>query len=222
MPTSRAYTEEVTSAINIGFRCATTELQNGHSPAEWVLIHGGTFDMGSISNQNSLPIHTVSVPDFFIMKTEVTVNMFFMCVDSGNCNGSFSDPGLCSWYSVDRRMPINCVTYEQANNYCAFVGGRLPSESEWEYASTSGGQYEFPWGSNALSCELAIFNEDGLGEGCGTGYFMTTCSRESGISPDGLCDMIGNLSEWVEDCYHRDYSGAPVNGSAWTENCLEQ
>jgi formylglycine-generating enzyme required for sulfatase activity len=127
--------------------------------------------------------------------------------------------------SPDRRdHPQNGLTWEQARAYCAWTGARLPSEAEWEYAAKGPVHRVYPWGDTpAPTCanETAVFDEAGTvaGYGCGTGGTWPVGSKAAGAAWSGALDLGGNLWEWVEDCWHTDYTGAPGDGAAWTEGC---
>ena len=99
--------------------------------------------------------------------------------------------------------PVARVTWHQAHGFCKWMGGRLPTEIEWEYAARSGGRaIPFPWGKAPPSCERAIVPRRGSRHaGCDTGGTWPVCSRPDGNTRDGLCDMAGNVSEWVADCF---------------------
>jgi len=107
-------------------------------------------------------------------------------------------------------------------DYCQFIGGRLPSEAEWEYAARSGGQdITYPWGDDEATCDYAVIfsNEPGIDDpyGCGLHHEWPVCSKPAGNTAQGLCDMAGNAYELVQDYMHGDYVGAPSDGSAWEE-----
>ncbi|MCD6497198.1 MAG: formylglycine-generating enzyme family protein [Deltaproteobacteria bacterium] len=182
---------------------------------KWVLISGGTFSMGSKDGRlNERPVHDVTVPTFVLTKSEVTVTQYGLCVTAGSC----TEPGTgnpCNWSdpSYDDH-PVNCVDWKQARDFCEWAGGRLPTEAEWEYAARSGGQQgkKYPWGDEAPTtiCTYAVWNR-----GCGTGRSWPICSTPAGNTEDGLCDMAGNVWEWVADFYHQTYHDAPIDGSAW-------
>ena len=123
----------------------------------------------------------------------------------------------CNWGYEDREAhPINCVDWTQASAYCAWVGGRLPTESEWEYAARDGGKDQiYPWGDASATCEYAVMDDGG--DGCGEGRTWPVCSKPKGNTSHGLCDMSGNVWEWVQDWYHSSYTGAPTDGSAWED-----
>lgn len=187
---------------------------------EWIAITGGAFMMGSSESEwtDTYPAHQVTVSDFFINRTEVTVEQYRACVDAGVCQELVSSDE-CNWDTVDRDdHPVNCVPWHYAADFCAWAGGRLPTEAEWEYAARSQGQdVVYPWGDTAPSCEVAVMmGGEGLA-GCGLEHTWPVCSKPDGDTVQGLCDMAGNLLEWVQDRYHSNYEGAPDDGSAWVE-----
>ncbi|MCK9523668.1 MAG: formylglycine-generating enzyme family protein, partial [Proteobacteria bacterium] len=98
----------------------------------------------------------------------------------------------------------------------------LPSESEWEFASRSRGKdIDFPWGDNTPDClhatflsEEFYFNDSAV-VGCGTHYARSVCYADKGMTEQGICDMAGNVREWMQDYYHEKYSIAvPNDGTA--------
>lgn len=106
-------------------------------------------------------------------------------------------------------QPVVCVDWEQAKAFSAWVGGRLPSEAEWEYAARSGGKdQKYPWGDAEPTCERAVI------KGCGSST-APVCSKPAGNTQQGICDMTGNAMESVQDWWHETYNQAPVDGSAW-------
>lgn len=136
------------------------------------------------------------------------------CFNQGSC----FEPDLfggCYW-NMDGfdSFPMSCVGWYKASAFCQWIGGSLPSEAQWEYAARSEGKdITYPWGDEAPSCDYAVFNEGGAG--CGTGMAFEVCSKPAGNTDQGLCDMAGNLLEWVQDTHHSTYEGAPTDGSAW-------
>ena len=200
-------------------------------PADWENVPGGTFDMGSNEQTSEQPIHTVTVPPFEMWRTEVTVMQYGQCVNAGEC----SDPAagsLCNWSEGEYEdHPVNCVTWQQAVDFCEWVGGRLPSESEWEHAARSGGQdITYPWGDEEATCDYAVMDDVTHSDGCNTGRTWAVCGKSpDGDTDQGLCDMAGNVWEWVQDWFHSCYNcsqcqglggcdsstEAPDDGSAW-------
>ncbi len=194
----------------------------------WIPIPGGTFEMGNAEGEsNEQPVHTVTVSDFEMTKSEITVAQYRVCVEADECWQQEEGVDGSTWgrEGFDTH-PINYITWYQADVYCKWAGGRLPSEAEWEYAARSGGQdIPYPWGDDAPSCKTAVFNEIGIDEmenwGCGTGETSEVCSRPQGNTFHGLCDINGNVWEWVDDWYHTTYEGAPTDGSSWEEIDLD-
>ncbi len=188
----------------------------------WLVIPEGIFEMGSTDEQaedDELAVREVEVAGFEMTKTEVTVAQYAACVDVGGCAYDQDElPAGCVWH--DRQdlpyRPMNCVTWQQADNFCAWVGGRLPSEAEWEYAARSAGRdIVYPWGDAPATCDLAVIEEEEGSAGCGSGAAADVCSRPDGNSDQGLCDMASNVWEWVWDYYHNSYVGAPNNANPW-------
>jgi len=175
------------------------------------------------------PPHRVTVKSFQISRSPVTNKQYRKCVEAGACTPAHVSDGTCRIYTgvtVDQYswalgklpeeflgddQPVVCVDWEQARAFSAWVGGRLPSEAEWEYAATSGGTAgKYPWGDDPPSCERTAMR------GCGN-VTAPVCSRPAGNTRQGLCDMAGNVWEWVEDRFHASYVGAPTDGSAWED-----
>jgi formylglycine-generating enzyme required for sulfatase activity len=198
---------------------------------DWVPITGGTFMMGGPEDTPDnirLPVHEVNVPSFELTRTEITAAHYRCCYLADACtepqpSGPVPDDvENCNWdLPEEADRPINCVNWQQAVDFCEWAGGRLPSEAEWEYAARSEGKDNtYPWGEEPPSCDLAIMNKPMGGPGCDEERTWDVCSKPAGNTEQGLCDMAGNVAEWVEDCFHLNYEGAPSDGSAWTEDCL--
>ena len=184
---------------------------------DFVSITGGPFSMGTDEGEAvEAPPHDVTLGDFEIARTETTVGQYRACVDAGACTAPTITDERCNWDSGrGHDHPQNCLLWREAHAFCAFVGGRLPSEAEWEFAAQSRGRdILYPWGDTPPTCSLVVMDLDGV-PGCGTEYTMTGCSISAGNTDQGLCDMAGNVWEWVEDDWHWDYVGAPTDGSAW-------
>ncbi|GEM_PF-2484857 len=201
-------------------RAKNLKQKDGLIPSGMVLISGGPFQMGCTEGDmncqyNETPVHRVLVKPFYMDKTEVTVKAYKECVDAGTCvPPPLSTGTYCNWGKAQREdHPINCVEWAQAKEYCTWVWKRLPSEAEWEFAARGGHiDWQYPWGNDDANCKRAVM--DGM---------QYSCSREStaivgsmGAFGFGLYDMAGNVDEWVEDCWHDDYIGAPTDGTAWT------
>ena len=189
------------------------------TPIEWVSISGGKFTMGTTSTEQGFedakPIREVTIKTFDMAKTAVTVAQYAECVVKGNCTTPRTGE-YCNWGKPGRQLhPVNCVDWDQAQAYAKFKGARLPSESEWEYAATSGGKNQkYPWGNDEVTCDKAVMYGNG-GYGCGTGATMPVCSKPAGNTAQGLCDMAGNVWQWVQDKYQNSYKGTPTDGSSF-------
>jgi eukaryotic-like serine/threonine-protein kinase len=198
---------------------------------EWIFIEGGSFEMGydGISDVYK-PVHIVTVPSFDIQKTEVTVHQYRQCVNDEVCpephqsERECTNPNYNNWLVSDRvDFPINCIDHFQATEYCNWIGGRLPSEAEWEYAARGGGQdFLYPWGNDTPDCDLvAASGEYVIGlPVCWSNGALPVCSKPMGNSFHDLCDMSGNYREWVADQVQVawGYEGAPSDGSAWIKD----
>lgn len=169
---------------------------------QWVSIPGGSYMMGSGESSHSKPVHWVSVKAFQLAKTEVTNKQYRACVEAGACSAPSS-------YVGGDDQPVVNVDWGQSKKFSEWVGGRLPSEAEWEYAARSAGKdWKYPWGNEDPTCERAVIS------GCG-GKSAPVCSKTAGNTKQGLCDMAGNVWEWTQDWYHDSYKGAPSDGGAW-------
>ena len=175
----------------------------GKAGIQWVKIPGGTFTMGTKDFANAQP-HQVTIKAFQMAKTLVTNKQYKACVDAGACTAPTPQG---SRYEGDDK-PVVGIEWEQAKAFAAWVGGRLPTESEWEYAARSAGKdWKYPWGNEAATCDKAVIDI------CNTNGTLPVCSAPAGNTKQGLCDMAGNAWEWVEDWYGL-YGAAPTDGSA--------
>jgi len=177
---------------------------------DWVAIPGGTFQMGSDDHlEDEMPRHRVEIRPFEMSKTEVTVAQYRACVEAGKCREPRRG-GTCNWGKAGmENTALVCVDWDLAQEFAAWAGARLPTEAEWEYAATSAGKERvYPWGDEVPGCGRAIILgcKDGLPE---------VCSRPSGNTEQGLCDMAASVWEWVEDWYRSGYKDAPADGGPW-------
>ena len=190
----------------------------GTAGTKWVRLPGGTFQMGSNSGSgDEKPVHSVTLSAFEIAATEVTVGQYRQCVQAGACTEAHFDDGTCYvWTGSEWKQgvlpqtfrgdnqPVVCVDWHQATAYANWVGGRLPTEAEWEYAARSGGRnQEYPWGNQKATCSYAVIDDGG--NGCGQNSTWPVCSKSAGNTFQGLCDMAGNVWEWVSDWYDSGY-----------------
>ena len=183
---------------------------------------------------DELPYHKVITEEYGIFETEVTVGHYRQCVEEGCCSAPAVGGSEClhSTYGKEdaQDYPVNCVTPNQAAEYCEWAcdGCRLCSAAEWEKAARGGCElyddcekesFVYPWGTaDEDICEpwLVVSWDCHCDE-----YFCPVGSSDPlGRSPYGLWDMAGNVSELVADCYHTNYKGAPsVGWPPWTDEC---
>jgi len=185
------------------------------------VLPAGRFLMGSPPSEqgrsdDESPQHTVTIArPFAVSKFELTFDEWDACVANGSCLPT-SDNG----WGRGKQPTIN-VTWQDAQRYVAWLSKmtgkqyRLLSEAEYEYAARAGTQTAYPWGE-----EIGMGNANC--NGCGSKWDDSKQPAPVGsFRPNGfgLYDMVGNVREWVEDCYHSNYEGAPTDGSAWTTAC---
>lgn len=185
---------DVTDAMDAGERDVAVDVVPSPCPAGMVLIPAGEFDMGSTMAKNEQPVHRVRLSAFCIDRTEVTVAAYRACPTTA-CTEPRSI-GACNWGRSDREdHPINCVDRSQAQGFCRWRGSDLPTEAQWEYAARGTGGRLYAWGEDAPSSRA-----------CWSGVAMRqgTCPAgavEGDVSPFGVRDLGGNLTEWVRDLY---------------------
>ena len=211
---------------------SSTNPQEASTPAKtektiaWVRIEGGTFQMGSTSDKDSAqPVHAVTLAPFEMSKSEVTVGNYGACVAAGACTGSHTGKSCNAGHRDRRDHPVNCVTWHQAKAFAKWAGARLPTEAEWEYAARSQGKDQtYPWGNQRPTCSRAVIR-GGLvggrhGNGCGRDSTWPVCSLRQGRTAQGLCDMAGNVWEWVGDRYGDYPSTAQTNPMGPSEGII--
>ncbi len=182
----------------------------------WVTIPAGSFMMGCLEGDtdcegfNGLfgetPRHLVNVPAFEMTRTEVTQYQYWLVTGK--------QP---SYHPVCGDCPVEYMEnhYHDARAFCQAIGGRLPSEAEWEYAARAGTITRFICG-DTLACL------DDIAWHGNNSFFDDNTRHPRPVAQKlpnafGLYDMAGNIQEWTEDCSHDDYTGAPTDGSAWMD-----
>ena len=196
---------------------------------EMVSIPGGSFRMGDLDRSgfsNELPAHTVILRPFKLGKYEVTFAQWDACVAGGGCPRESDDRSDNNYHLANDEgwgrgnRPVINVSWDDAQLYIDWLnsrtggGYRLPSEAEWEYAARAGSTTKYPWGNDIDGSEA------NCGHGCDNNTYVFTAPVGSfPANAWGLHDMLGNVWEWVQDCWHTSYRGAPNDGSAWTSSC---
>jgi iron(II)-dependent oxidoreductase len=115
-------------------------------------VPGGDFDMGSTAgDDDEQPVHTVTLDGFWVDRNEVTNAQYEQCVADGVCNSlvcsKLDTNNLDKSDTENGNIPAICVNWYQAETYCSWVGARLPTEAEWEYAARGPMSWVFPWGN---------------------------------------------------------------------------
>ena len=160
-------------------------------------VPAGQFTMGGNGADN--PSHSVSLSAYWISRTKITNRMYALCVGVGVCAPPVSTPGGPVYTNPTYAdHPVVGVNWEQANTYCNWAGGRLPTEAEWEKAARGPGGNTYPWGNEQPSCDLLNY------AGCG-GSTKSVVSYPESASPYLALDMAGNAFEWVADWYDASY-----------------
>jgi formylglycine-generating enzyme required for sulfatase activity len=162
-----------------------------------VYVPRGEFEMGSEPHQE--PVHTVALDGFWLDQTEVANGQYKQCVAAGACEPSlYADSDLHS----GENQPVIGVSWYDAEAYCEWAGGMLPTEAQWEYAARGSVGSTYPWGEELPDCDKAnAWGEDGA---CTEGV-VDVGSYPDGASWCGALDLAGNVWEWVAD-RHGKYS----------------
>ena len=173
------------------------------------MLRGGSFTMGSNDDPSEKPPHQVTIKPFAISQYPITVREWNDCAAAKAC--TFVASGRDD-------APVTNVSWSDAKQFAAWLAGatrkayRLPSEAEWEYAARGGTQTKYWWGdqflpgmANCKNCTDTAAAEQPIK----VGSFKP--------NPFGLYDMGGGVDQWVEDCWHKNYQGAPSDGSPWVE-----
>ena len=172
-------------------------------------ISGGSFTMGSNDEGTEKPPHKVTIKPFAISQYPISIRDWNQCAAAKAC--LFVATGKDD-------APVTNVSWTDAKQFVAWLADatrkayRLPSEAEWEYAARGGTQTKYWWGdqlqsgmANCRNCNETAAAEQPIA----AGNFKP--------NPFGLYDMGGGVDQWVEDCWHKSYQGAPTDGSAWVE-----
>jgi formylglycine-generating enzyme required for sulfatase activity len=170
-----------------------------------VLISAGSVVMGDDENS---PRREIYVDAFYMDKYEITVSRYAKFLQA---TGNVRRPE--EWDSADLQngaeLAVVGVDWHDADSYCRWAGKRLPTESEWEKAARGSDERKYPWGNDVPTPEHARFGKPSQNPVYKDGV-AAVGTHSKGISPFGIHDLSGNVSEWVADWYAEGFSGADV------------
>ena len=199
-------TAQMTQTVTVDAPVGSLETTTNSLWMTFVTVPEGSFMMGDTETQYHQPVHEVSVRSFRMMTTEVTQAQWEAVMGTNPSNyprcGPHCPVEQVSWNDVQAFIAqLNTQTGE---NY------RLPTEAEWEYAARAGTTTNYWWGDEPGSGNVNCWE----GECDELGYMPMAVGS---FAPNlwGLYNTAGNVSEWVQDCWHRSYVGGPVDGSSW-------
>ena len=158
---------------------------------EMVFVPAGEFIMGSDDGEpDEQPAHVVYLDAYWIDRYEVSLKQYLNCVEAGVCSdGYIYTVGINS-----SNYPVE-VQWSDANRYCGWVGKELPSEAMWEKAARGTDGRTYPWGYEEPLAQFVNL----------TGAIKNVKSFPSGVSPYGIYNMVGNVSEWTSDWYDENF-----------------
>ena len=200
------------------------EFENVKDGTILVQIPGGSFQMGGDGREWEKPIHSETVPSFFMARVPVTNAQFRRFVTAtGHLTEGDRQEFASQW---GEQVPVVCVNWNDAQAYCAWAGLRLPSETEWEYAARGSQSLVYPWG-NVWEDHRCHSSVGGRLESAGRP--APVGSYPLGASPFGCLDMAGNVWQWTSS-WLEAYPGSSFScnvyghqyrvkrGGAWTNN----
>jgi len=159
----------------------------GGCPAGMVRIKGGSFKLAAVKTQ-------VSVKDYCLDVNLVSTDQYAECVKGKKCNENLIKVCDPSTYGQEGKgnLPMICVDFPQAQDYCKAQNKRLPTTEEWEWAARGGAEGRtYPWGNDAPTdqlCWSGITKRDGP---------CPISSFPKGANPQGILDLSGNIYQWV-------------------------
>ena len=183
--------------------------KSGYALTDKVLVSGGTFSMGctqwnnTLCEKDTILRHIAYVSSFYLDTFEVSQGKFKACVTAGKCTAPAG-----GYDSSNDASPMVKPTWTMASAYCSFAGGDLPTESQWEFAARTidGGVATtvYAWGNSWPPPNLAAIGNTGIAELADPYPYYHDANKCNEINTLGVCNMAGNISEWVRDYYTPD------------------
>jgi serine/threonine-protein kinase len=193
-----------------------------------VYVPPGAFVMGHNDGMpDERPSRRVQLNEgFWIDQYEVTTERFQQCVQAGACPHPTKVSTKCNWgVSGKQQHPINCISWIEASQYCKWANKELPTEAQWEKAARSTDQRLYPWGaSNPDPLRIGrIYTADDAAKHSDKHQPTEVVGdRPVGAGPYGTQGQIGNLYEWVADCYEADFYSKSPSINPYNDSCNTQ
>jgi formylglycine-generating enzyme required for sulfatase activity len=173
-------------------------------PMVW--IPAGRFTMGSLAFPSEQPLHEVLVDGFYLGRSPVPVHTY---AEYTGATGAAAPPEWDSQLEAVER-PVVFVDWDQAAAFCAWAGGRLPREAEWEWAARGDDGRFFPWGDALPHVSWVNLGQAGGHPERWDRYLEEVEARPSDASPFSVRDLGGNVQDWCADWYQEGYGPEPV------------
>jgi serine/threonine-protein kinase len=205
------------AGLTLAAALAARDLEARAPRADRVLVPAGPSKQGSTKgDEDERPERTVVVKAFSIDRTEVTRGSYAACVAARKCKSVPSAAAGSIEGKPDPELPVTGVSWADAQAYCRFAGGRLPTEAEWEKAARGPEGREYPWGEEPDCARANWGNFDGEGPCAGKnpGRPVRVGSYPTGASVYGALDLGGNVWEWVADKYEDEPDRRVVRGGS--------
>jgi formylglycine-generating enzyme required for sulfatase activity len=210
----------------------------GKSGLNFVKVFDGSGHLGCASADsacvaNEKPARELGIGGFWIGQTEVTVAAYAACAKARVCakqpeKRDVKETYTCNWHNRRHKHPMNCIKWDEAAQFCSWIGGRLPTAMEWEYAARSGEDVIYPWGNDPVTgtranlcdknCQRALVSKSrikpDLSLDDGWAGTSPVGSYKDGASRWGLQDMAGNVAEWTASTLEGT-NEKEIRGGSW-------
>ena len=230
------------------FRGFAGRREQAQAPQGMVRIAEGSLVVGcdKASDPDCQPVDQKvkiipNVKPFYIDEFEVSVADYRRCVADQYCSDAGvgsqfwkgrKQPGddLCNWNHPNRRgHPMNCVSWQQASDYCSWKDKRLPSNWEWEKTARGSAGRIYPWGNRPhVGCLHAVIDDNvtkvpggSLTDGCGRASTWPVGSKPDGRTKEGVYNLMGNVREWTQDRYPNQRKKRSVRGGSWRYGAVD-